>query len=121
MTLWHFTCDHGYAGLGERGLLRPNPHPLAPELGRIVWLTSDPEPERDDVGLTSEMVLSCDRMAYRYRVTHVSAACVPWTTARGFVNAEFVKVAESFGRPETWWISPLPVSVALDQREQAAA
>lgn len=112
--LWHFTCaDHGYAALGEGGWLRPNFHPLIPKLYPVVWLTDDPEPKRDAVGLTSSM-LSCDRMAYRYRVPSTSR-CLPWGAIRHLVAADVLQALESFGEPSTWWVSRDKIRAVLDQ------
>lgn len=112
--LWHFTCaDHGYANLGERGFLLPRAHPLMPELGSVVWLTSDPYPDRDDVGLTSNLT-SCDRLAYRYRIDSVSR-CLPWLAIRSKVNREWRDNAERYGAPETWFISREKIAATLDQ------
>jgi hypothetical protein len=118
-TLWHFTCEHGFAGLGERGKLGLNPHPLLPKLGQVAWLTSDPTPERDAVGLTSSLLM-CDRMAYRYRVESPSR-CIPWTAVRHLAAPEVLHDLESFGAPETWWIAREPVWVTLDQLAEVAA
>ncbi len=110
-VLWHFTCDHGHAGLGDNGVLKPHPHPMIPRLGPVVWLTDDPAPERDDVGLTSSL-LSCDRMAYRYRVASTSR-CIPWKAVRRLVAVDVLHDLESYGAPDTWWISHTPVRAVL--------
>jgi hypothetical protein len=114
MNLWHFTCEHGFAGLKRRGFLQPRVHLLAPELGPVVWLTSDPHPARDDVGLTSSM-LSCDRMQHRYRVDAWGDGCVAWDLVRESVNPRFVHDAESFGKPASWWVSRVPLYAVLDE------
>ncbi len=109
--LWHFTCDHGHRGIGKRGLLRPNPHVLMPALGAVVWLTSDGMPDRDDVGLTSHLI-SCDRLAYRYRVVDSSGA-VPWGDLRSEVPPGVLADLERYAEPDTWWLSPTPVEAVL--------
>lgn len=114
-SLWHFTCEHGYAGIGERGTIGCNPHLLLPRLGQLVWMTDDPNPDRDDVGLTSA-TLSCDRMAYRYRVLSASR-CIPWNAVRHLAPAHILHDLESFGAPDTWWISRAPVRAVLAQPE----
>jgi hypothetical protein len=44
-VLWHYTCaDHGAPGIDRTGELRPNRHPLLPELGPVVWLTDLTDP-----------------------------------------------------------------------------
>lgn len=112
-VLWHFTCDHGHDGLGKAGTLRPNRHPLAPDLGPVVWLTDDPDPERDAVGLTSSVFLTCDRLQFRYRVLGASR-CMPWSAVRRLVSSSVLHDLESFGKPETWWISRKPLRAVLD-------
>jgi hypothetical protein len=109
-TLWHFTCDHAHAAIGNRGLLRPNAHPLIPELGPVIWLTSDPSPTRDAVGLSSTYI-TCDRMAYRYRA--VDPEVVPWADARRNVDPRVVTVLESHGDPGTWWLASASVKAVL--------
>ena len=102
-VLWHFTCVHGHAGLGARGLLRPNPHPLMPALGPVVWLTDTPAPERDDVGLSIGTLVHCDRMAYRYRVDTTTA--IEWQRVRHVVADDVLAVLESYADPATWWVA----------------
>lgn len=118
--LWHFTCaDHGHAALGGSGLLRPYPHLLIPRLGPVVWLTDDPAPQRDAVGLTSEFI-TCDRLAYRYRVDPTSE-CLPWPALRHLASPTALRDLESFGKPETWWISRAPIRAVLDMPQKAVA
>jgi hypothetical protein len=120
VPLWHFTCEHGFAGLRQLGVLRPNRHPLAPGLEPLIWLTDDPDPERDAVGLTSSH-LTCDRLTYRYRALSASR-CVPWSAVRHRVDKAVLADLESFGQPETWWISSEPLRAILDDdRERVAA
>jgi hypothetical protein len=110
-ALYHFTCDHRAPSILAVGALVPMRHYWLPEMAPVVWLTDDPEPQRDDVGLTSHY-LECDRMAHRFRVIDTSA-CVPWSTVRGLGPRSSVVILESFGRPETWWISTASVPVVL--------
>lgn len=109
LTLWHFTCDHGARLIRARGTLRPNVHQLMPELGAVVWLTTDGWPSRDDVGLTST-TLRCDRMANRYRVTSDRPPVIPWATARTLVRPQLVLDLESYAEPSTWWLSTGPLT-----------
>lgn len=110
MTLWHFTCGHGYRAIGKRGILKPNPHPLLPELGPVVWLTVHPMPSRDAVGLSSR-TLRCDRMAYRYRVRLQQP--VHWPDVRDRAKPEILRDLEAYGEPETWWLAFEPVAGVL--------
>jgi len=95
----------------------PNQHPSFPRLLPVVWLTDDPSPLRDEVGLTSTS-LPCDRMSHRFRVTDTSQ-CYPW---RRVVDAiwcdpaqadalprHLVADLERYGRPDSWWVSMTPV------------
>ena len=111
--LWHFTCSHGHIGIDRLGVLTPNRHPLMPALGPIVWLTSNSSPERNAVGLTSEM-LPCDRMEYRYRVLDPSHA-VPWSTVRGRVRPDVLEDLERFAVPSSWWITTRPTAATLEE------
>lgn len=108
--LWHFTCDHAHRKIGKRGELRPNPHPLIPQLGPVVWLTCDGSPDRDDVGLTGRLT-NCDRMAYRYRV--IAPEAVPWTDLRHLTPPELLADLERFAEPHTWWLSRVPCQAVL--------
>ena len=111
--LYHFTCDHGRKGIGRRGLIRPLTK------WKLVWLTSDPNPARDDVGLTSETgLITCDRMSYRYIVDSHSA--MPWSVFReGLIRdpawAQIVEDMEYYGKPATWWVSAESVLGVLDR------
>jgi hypothetical protein len=114
-ALWHFTCIDGHRAIGRIGQLRPQPHPLIGGVA-LVWLTDDPEPERDAVGLTSNFI-TCDRMAYRYRVIDKGAGVIPWSEFRPRLAAyeDTLAVLESYATPECWWVSRRPVAVVLDQ------
>lgn len=115
--LWHFTCDHFATQIVAVGALVPHRHPYFPSLGRVVWLTSQPNPERYLVGLTSD-TLDCDRMAHRFRVTE-SDQCLWWPDVRDLMraarqpgfDAATVRAFEYGRAPETWWLSPLAVPV----------
>lgn len=65
MSYWHFTCSDGATMIGEVGVLKPHWHPMVG--ASLIWLTNDPAPSRDAVGLTSD-TLFCDRMEFRYRI-----------------------------------------------------
>jgi hypothetical protein len=107
MILYHFTCSHGYEGIGSRGLIRPYPHFL---LGvSVLWLTSEAWPDREETGLTQSLT-KCDRMAYRYRIAGAQSA-VPWLESeqRKEASPSLVDDLERYGAPEQWWISPEPL------------
>ena len=123
--LYHFTClDHGLAGIESAGELRPNEHPM---IGfRLIWLTSDPDPVRDAVGLTSTF-LTCDRTAARCTVTD-TAHCLKWhgSNYRRLVHPANLAALEDprWTRPDTWWISTRTLAVAsvevLERQERTS-
>ena len=111
--LWHFTCSHGAHRIGNPGELLPLG--LNPLLGcRVVWLTTEREPDRFQTGLTRTFV-KCDRMEYRYRVTDASR-CRPWSTSLERFGAVrwVVEDLERYGDPEHWFVASRPVPVVLD-------
>lgn len=118
-TLFHFTCSHGRRGIGKIGLAMPNAHPLLP-LKPLVWMTTDDVPDREANGLTKR-ILTCDRTAYRYRVTDSSSA-VPWLASKQRLELEWfgeliLADLEADPRaPELWWVSYDPVPVRLDRK-----
>jgi hypothetical protein len=103
--LFHFTCQHGADALGGRGELRPMVRHQGLGID-VVWLTSEPWPDREATGLTSRLT-SCDRMAYRYVVTDVDR-CRPWLDSpeRATADPRVVADLERYGAPEQWWITP---------------
>lgn len=109
--LWHFTCDHGHDAIGTRGLLQPNQHPMMPDLRPVVWLTSDPSPDREAVGLSSSFI-SCDRMAYRYRVVPPYDAHA-WEDVSMLAPDAVRRDLERFGDPGSWWLCAYPVQAVL--------
>lgn len=110
LNLYHFTCDHGHAGIARTGILLPNIHPFMRNLGALLWLTDLAEPpSRESVGLTSSWT-SCDRLAYRYSVR--TRAAVHWFDIRGRAPKDVVETLESFGQPEHWWIARRPLTAS---------
>lgn len=110
--LWHFTCEHAAASIDRSGILLPNPHPLLPEIGPVVWLTNWRTAGRDALGLTSE-TLTCDRMEVCYSV--IAPLAVPWAWVRDDLDPEAVAALERFSRPETWRLSLVPVSASRER------
>lgn len=120
--LWHYTCDHGRAGIGLEGLLVPAAQlaeVTVPWTGRFVWLTDMPSPMRGPLGLTS-WVARCDRTTHRYRVTDASTALRWSDMLRGLPRREreIARALEEVpeARPMHWWVSREPVPVVLDER-----
>lgn len=114
-TLWHYTCSHTYAYLGDSGLLVPAQN-LVTTLddywpAQFVWLTDLRSPIRDALGLTSTFQ-HCDRTAYRYRVADTSTV-FRWADVRRTVpNAELLELADG-ARPAHWYVSVEPVPAVL--------
>lgn len=127
-VLWHYTCDHGRASLGESGHLTPGASraaagalamlpPAALTAARFVWLTDLDTPIRDALGLTSH-ILSCDRTAHRYRVTD-DRECTSFTELLRMSSpglyALLRPLTETPGAmPAHWWVAARPVPVTLD-------
>jgi hypothetical protein len=127
--LFHYTCRHGQTAIGIHGwLLCMDEH--APEaavvmrkanpdlafLTRLIWLTTQAEPEAEALGLTKTYI-ACDRTAFRYRVTALGT-CAPWTEAvrslkRVWPSALDLAFADG-ARPAEWWVSTRPVPVMFD-------
>lgn len=115
--LWHRTCSHAADSLGNHGELDPTKTAIIAGLGQIVWLSTNPDATRWDLGITSH-TLDCDRMEYLYRSSGPNRA-VPWAAARlripimtrWLLEHDVHTKAE---RPHaTWWISFRPVNVRL--------
>jgi len=124
MTLYHFTCDHGRAALGDIGTLLPladwNPEaatripPARAWMTGVIWLTSERRPDRVALGLTSDTI-TCDRMAYRYRTvgTHAAVPYLSWW--RNIPRKDHLDLTGWHeARPGQWWVSTEPVNVVLD-------
>lgn len=125
MTLWHFTCEHAYARIGETGLLRPAAD-LQPDRlrhwwpGWYVWLSDLGYVDREALGLNRATGRSCDRTAYRYRVTDETKVKA-WLAARKAHPTRLRQQIEGPGsRPAHWFVSADPVPVVLDQRSRHA-
>ena len=117
MALYHYTCDHSHGLILAEGVLRPRPGYLPRPL---VWLTDLPTPNRDGLGLTSHTI-TCDRTAYRYRVTDDSRV-LPWLEVRRDFPRVLVNDLESVPgvRLRHWFISEDPVPVVFDPRGAVA-
>lgn len=123
MRLYHFTCSHGRAALGDVGELlpardlidhgQPGGIELPPWAG-LVWLTDMGSPfPRESLGLTRTVAL-CDRTRYRYRTT-LDAGIVPWLDySRGLDWSYLLNLAPGV-HPGRWYVSEAPVPVVFDQ------
>lgn len=125
LHLWHFTCDHVALVIGDRGQLRPAKDLAEPDSfwalaawpSSFVWATDLPKPNRDALGLTSNM-LACDRTAHRYRV--LAEDFTPWHVIRrlivdrhGRLGVELLEGAPG-ARPMHWFVSTEPVEAVYD-------
>jgi hypothetical protein len=125
VTLWHFTCEHAYARIGDTGLLRPAVQLRPTRLGAwwpawYVWLSDLGYPDRVALGLAAVKAHSCDRTAYRYRVTDETLVKA-WVAARKAHPTRLRLALEGPGsRPAHWFVSTDPVPVVLDQRSRYA-
>ena len=120
--LFHFTCTHGKKdiGTGSRALLIPHLHPL---LGiKVLWLTDLAEPMPYDVGLTQSYI-KCDRREFRYVVEEDAQRCRRWRTSieRASSPSRVVHDLESYGQPDTWWISDVALLARYDRTYQKRA
>lgn len=122
--LYHYTCAHGRAAIGLRGLAMPvRMHDPAaaermaarhPELGwlvDVVWFTDQYPADPHALGLTRDLI-ACDRTAYCYQVLdadHVHR----WLDMRASWPAGVWKLHQAPLRPAHWWVSSAPVPVAL--------
>lgn len=118
-TLYHYTCEHGWASLGNSGQLESVAQqtltPLDPAWWQFwyVWLTDLEQPDKHALGFNTTNPLGCDRTQFRYRVTD-NTRCYPWADVRRLhTNAHLLEVAPG-AQPDHWWISPDPVPVVLD-------
>jgi hypothetical protein len=122
LVLYHYTCEHGYKGLGEAGTL----HTIAdrapnrvqdlerlgtPDLAYLIWATDLEVPRRYALGLTS-VLLHCDRTQYRYRVLEPDQF-VAWPTARKDWPSLARRLEVGRARPLHWWVTAEPADVVL--------
>ena len=107
MTLYHFTCDHGRQAIGKAGLIRPNRRAMVP----VAWFTDLPDPDALALGLTS-ILLSCDRLAHRYRVTDARDV-VPWAEFDAHPDIRVCLESAPGVRPDHWFVASRPVPARL--------
>jgi hypothetical protein len=121
VTLYHYTCDHGRAAIGEAGELLPAYRltDAVPEHwwpARFVWLTDLRVPDRYALGL-NQVTLKCDRTTHRYRATD-ERGVVPWIEARkGFRRSRHLLEDAPGVMLRHWYVCPIGVPVVLDPRQ----
>ena len=113
MRLFHYTCEHGRAGIGDNGWLRPAQTFWGGE--PLIWLTDMDVPDRVGLGLTSH-ILSCDRLDYRYVVEALAA--YPWLTSPFRIAAPWFAVVALEGiegvKPHHWFVSDRRLRARFD-------
>jgi hypothetical protein len=114
VTVFHYTCEHGRAALGDSGELMTgrmlNPRmPAWLWMSDLVWMTDLSVPIRDALGLTMRLT-GCDRTRHRYVVTDATHV-VPWTSVRRTVSHPEDVEDVPGARPAHWYVSRVPVPV----------
>lgn len=137
-TLYHFACQHSAHDIAADNLmLRPSTvtwerydlaivnrlrqlrfaSGFAPGTPTVLWLTDDPHPTREALGLVRMEAhgSTCDRMAYRFSVDADSPRnehkVMPWRTfwALYLPNPEW-RMNLEYGRDAaSWWVAVKPV------------
>lgn len=113
-TLYHYTCDHGRAALGDRGTVLPGAARVEGG-GPFAWFTDLAHPNRGALGLTSHL-LECDRLAHRYRFIDSPEVLAHWLDMRRILPGPFVLGLEQGPavRPRHWWVAVGAVEVVYD-------
>jgi hypothetical protein len=121
---YHYTCDHGRAGIGEKGVLRPM-HQLVPGvletaesederlMFSLIWVTDLPDPDIDGLGLTKKM-LSCERWKHRYRIANPLPLMRFTDMQYRFTPQAQMGLTKGDAKPDHWFVSwvPLPAVYA---------
>lgn len=120
--LYHYTCQHGREGIGDRGTLilpsevkkshlRNRLYGPYAELDGLIWMTDLDSPVRSGLGLT-RVITSCDRTEHRYRVVD-QRSVVRYVAMRRSLNPLLARLLESApgAMPMHWWVSAEPVPV----------
>ena len=112
MIFYHFTCDHGHRGLIEEGHTLPVPQPVLKGV-RLSWFTTNPK--GDGTALDAPLLLTCDRLEYRFRVTD-DTDLRPWLGSheQAAMPPIIQRVLHNrYGNPAEWYISSHPVPVEV--------
>lgn len=122
-TLFHFTCDHGRAAMGDQPVLRPGADLVdgaVPWTSALVWLTDLERPNRDGLGLTSHAI-RCDRTQHRYRVLD-GERVLRWTDFARDLPREYRESIEGTpgAMPAHWWVAISGVRAVYDPLEVPA-
>ena len=113
MSLYHYTCDHAVKGIREVGHVLPlasmYPESPMPQWGIFAWFTDLDVPDMAGLGLTST-IISCDRTAYRFKVTD-STEVERWANVRRFHPWATALESAPGAMPAHWWVATEPVPV----------
>jgi hypothetical protein len=110
MVLYHYTCDHGRAGIQRDGWIRPGADGL-------VWLTDIGPDRRNErmrksLGLTSYS-LKCDRMEFVFAADPSDAMPYREAVARGVIGRarHMLLTRLPHARPGNWFVATTSVEV----------
>lgn len=118
MSLYHYTCEHGRAGIGDVGRLLASvdlseksaamakTDPGLRDLLSWVWLTDLEAPDRDGLGLTMRLS-KCDRTVHRYQVIDPGPGVARWTAVRRAFNPDLRAELEGApgAMPMHWFVA----------------
>lgn len=109
VPLYHYSCDHGAAGIRKDGKVVPQ-NSILGHL-RCSWWADLAVPDREGLGLTSTL-LDCDRTAHRFEATR-TAGILPWAAARRHFDPWIADALERTpgAKPRHWWVSFKPVRI----------
>jgi hypothetical protein len=114
MSLFHWTCNHGRAGIEATGTVEPR---LILGLGWLAWFTTEPHPYPERTGLLHVCPGSptdCYRGAWRFVVEELDK-CHSWlqSTEREKAEERAIIDIERLGDPWNWYVASEPVKVRL--------
>jgi len=116
--LYHYTCSHGAEGINASGVIRPFPQPFLGGVS-LAWFTEDPDLSYDGLGLQSSVLLTCDRMEHRYKVSQ-HPFIIRWSKWAAVRRVPLSTVcAFGAGRaPGAWWVSQREVTASSVSRDR---
>lgn len=114
--LYHYTCEHGAAGIEASGLIEVRRQPPEGQV-TLTWLTDLEAPNRNALGLTSHIV-QCDRLTYRFEVVEHVAVERYVDVRREFFPAYWWKELERAegAMPMHWFVSLAPQPVTSKRK-----
>jgi hypothetical protein len=128
-AIFHYTCDHGAAGILTTGIIKPNPQPMLAGL-EVAWFTDLALPvPAGALGMARPgedgTRLTCDRYAHTFTVDGDQVAHWP-IIRRALVRTSpelrsHIRALEQFAMPMHWWVSDVPVAIHPPPSTVAAA